>query len=181
MARASAAATGIDVRRAASTTKSWPSPFILRKGMVALPDMAHIWRGGSKRQSNELRVTSSRPRQYSRHNEQPAPRFDRYQGPDRRRGLRVQPASSGRPHPMPEIALPQHANFDPPLSKASRRLLMLSIATPRPCPWGPSCICLTLAEGRALRRVAKIARRWKRQVRRDARQRAQERLETRED
>jgi hypothetical protein len=82
---------------------------------------------------------------------------------------------------MPEIAPPEPANFDPPLSKASRRLLMLSIATPRPCPWGPSCICLTLAEGRALRRVAKIARRWKRQVRRDARQRAQERLETRED
>jgi hypothetical protein len=85
---------------------------------------------------------------------------------------------------MSDIGLPQdpaHANFDPPLSKASRRLLKLSIATPRPCPWGPSCICLTLPEGRALRRVAKIVRQWKRQVRRDARQQAQERLETSED
>ena len=85
---------------------------------------------------------------------------------------------------MSDIALPQepaHANFDPPLGKASRRLLKLSMATPRPCPWGPSCICLTLPEGRALRRVAKIVRQWKRQVLRDTRQQAQERLETRED
>jgi hypothetical protein len=74
-----------------------------------------------------------------------------------------------------------HADFEPPLSKASRRLLKLSIATPRPCPWGPNCICLTLPERRALRRIAKIVRQWKRQVRREVRERAQERLEVSED
>jgi len=51
-----------------------------------------------------------------------------------------------------------HADFEPPLSTASRRLLELSIATPRPCPWGPNCICLTLPERRALRRIAKIVK-----------------------
>jgi hypothetical protein len=76
---------------------------------------------------------------------------------------------------------PAQAEFEPPLSKASRRLLKLAIATPRPCPWGPSCICLTLPEGRALRRVAKIIRQWKRQVRREAQRRAQARLEASED
>ncbi len=76
---------------------------------------------------------------------------------------------------------PADDRSDPPLSKASRRLLKLSIATPRPCPWGPACICLTLPERRALRRIAKIVRQWKRQVRREARRRAQERLEAAED
>lgn len=85
---------------------------------------------------------------------------------------------------MSDTALPQgpaQADSEPPLSKASRRLLKLAIATPRPCPWGPSCICLTLPEGRALRRVAKIVRQWKRQLLREARERAQERLEASED
>lgn len=55
-----------------------------------------------------------------------------------------------------------------PLSKGSRRLLQLSLATPRPCPWGPNCICLTLPEGRALRRVGRIVRQWRRRkVRRE--------------
>ena len=76
---------------------------------------------------------------------------------------------------------PAHDRFDPPLTKASRRLLTLSIATPRPCPLGPDCICLTLPERRALRRIAKIVRQWKRQVRREARERAQERLQSSED
>ncbi len=76
---------------------------------------------------------------------------------------------------------PADESFEPLLSKASRRLLKLSIATPRPCPWGPACICLTLPERRALRRVAKIVRQWKRQVRRAARERAQARLEASED
>jgi len=85
---------------------------------------------------------------------------------------------------MSDSALPEGpapAEFEPPLSEASRRLLKLAIATPRPCPWGPSCICLTLPEGRALRRVAKIVRQWKRQVRREARKQAQARLEASED
>jgi hypothetical protein len=85
---------------------------------------------------------------------------------------------------MSDTALPEDpalAGFEPPLSKASRRLLKLSIATPRPCPWGPNCICLTLPEGRALRRVAKIVGQWKRQVRRAARELARERLEAIED
>ena len=76
---------------------------------------------------------------------------------------------------------PAQDRFDPPLTKASRRLLKLSIATPRPCPWGPNCICLTLPERRALRRIAKIVRQWKRQVRREARERAQAHLEASED
>ena len=80
--------------------------------------------------------------------------------------------------PNPE---PGQDRFDPPLTKASRRLLKLSIATPRPCAWGPCCICLTLPERRGLRRVAKIVRQWKRQVRREARERAQARLEASED
>jgi len=107
---------------------------------------------------------------------------DRYQMPRCRRGRNV-PARE-RPKAMSATASPKdpaQADFDPPLSKASRRLLKLSIATPRPCPWGPTCICLTLPEGRALRRVAKIARQWKRQVRREARKGAQSRLEASED
>jgi len=80
--------------------------------------------------------------------------------------------------PNPE---PAEDRFDPPLSKASRRLLKLSIATPRPCAWGPCCICLTLPERRGLRRVAKIVRQWKRQVRREARERARARLKASED
>ena len=52
------------------------------------------------------------------------------------------------------------------LSRSSLRLLQLSLVTPRPCPWGPSCICLNHQERRALRRVGKIVRQWKRQVRR---------------
>ena len=86
--------------------------------------------------------------------------------------------------PMPDIertSSPAAADFEPPLSKASRRLLKLSIATPRPCPWGPTCICLTVPERRALRRIVKIVRQWKRQVRREARERAQARLEASED
>ena len=86
--------------------------------------------------------------------------------------------------PMSDIertSSPAAADFDPSLSKASRRLLKLSIATPRPCPWGPTCICLSLPERRALRRIVKIVRQWKRQVRRQARERAQARLEASED
>jgi hypothetical protein len=56
------------------------------------------------------------------------------------------------------------------LSKSSRRLLKLSFVTPRPCRC-PGCICLTPPERRALRRVARIVRQWKRQTRR--RERAQ--------
>ena len=79
--------------------------------------------------------------------------------------------------PNPE---PAQDRFDPPLTKASRRLLKLSIATPRPCAWGPCCICLTLPERRGLRRVAKIVMQWKRQVRREVRERARARLKASE-
>jgi hypothetical protein len=51
------------------------------------------------------------------------------------------------------------------LSKSSRRLLTLSLVTPRPCHCG-GCICLTPPERRAMRRVARIVRLWKRQTRR---------------
>jgi hypothetical protein len=54
------------------------------------------------------------------------------------------------------------------LPRSSLRLLQLSFVTPRPCR-GFSCICLTHQERRALRRVARIVRKWKRQVRRQAR------------
>jgi hypothetical protein len=63
------------------------------------------------------------------------------------------------PDPAPDQA-------DPPLTKASRRLLQLSMSTPRPFPLGPNCICLTLPERGALRRVGRIARQWRRRVRR---------------
>jgi hypothetical protein len=86
--------------------------------------------------------------------------------------------------PMSDIertSISAAADFEPPLTKASRRLLKLAIATPRPCPWGLNCICLTLPERRALRRIVKIARQWKRQVRREAREWAQAPLEASED
>lgn len=51
------------------------------------------------------------------------------------------------------------------LSPASRRLLQLSFVAPRPCRC-PGCICLTPPEQRALRRVGRIVRKWKRQTRR---------------
>jgi hypothetical protein len=57
-----------------------------------------------------------------------------------------------------------------PLSKSSNRLLQLSFVTPRPCRC-PGCIfCLTPPERRALRRVGRIVRQWKRQERRRARE-----------
>lgn len=54
------------------------------------------------------------------------------------------------------------------LSQSSRRLLKLSFVTPRPCRC-PGCICLTPPERRALRRVGRIVRQWKRQERRRVR------------
>ncbi len=60
---------------------------------------------------------------------------------------------------------PAHERHEPPLTKASQRLLKLSMSTPRPCPWGPNCICLTLPERRTLRRVGRIARQWRRRAR----------------
>jgi hypothetical protein len=62
----------------------------------------------------------------------------------------------------------------PGLPRASRQLLQLSFAIPRPCPWGPSCICLNHLERRAIRRVGKIVRQWKRQVRREVRREERE-------
>jgi hypothetical protein len=56
----------------------------------------------------------------------------------------------------------------PALSRTSNRLLKLSFVTPRPCQC-PGCICLTPPERRALRRVGRIVRQWKRQERRSAR------------
>jgi hypothetical protein len=56
------------------------------------------------------------------------------------------------------------------LSNSSRRLLKLSFVTPRPCRC-PGCICLTPPERRAMRRVGRIVRQWKRQTRRRARAR----------
>jgi hypothetical protein len=66
-----------------------------------------------------------------------------------------------------------------PISRASRRLLQLSLVTPRPCPRCGGCICLTRAERLAMRRVTKIARQWRRRVRRDARNMARARAEAR--
>ena len=54
------------------------------------------------------------------------------------------------------------------LSQSSRRLLKLSFVTPRPCRC-PGCICLTPPERRALRRVGRIVRQWRRQERRRTR------------
>jgi uncharacterized membrane protein len=69
------------------------------------------------------------------------------------------------------------SNRNPPMSRASRRLLQLSMVTPRPCPACGGCICLTPAERRSLRRVTKIARQWRRRVRRAARDAAKRRAE----
>jgi hypothetical protein len=55
-----------------------------------------------------------------------------------------------------------------PLSRPSRRLLLLSFVAPRPSHCG-GCICLTPPERRALRRVSRIARKWRRQERRRVR------------
>lgn len=55
-----------------------------------------------------------------------------------------------------------------PVSRSSRRLLQLSLITPRPCQCG-GCICLTLPERRTLRRVSKIVRQWRRRQRQRAR------------
>jgi hypothetical protein len=55
--------------------------------------------------------------------------------------------------------MPEH------LSKPSHRMLELSFVAPRPCRCG-GCICLTPPERRALRRVTRIVRQWRRQVRR---------------
>lgn len=65
-----------------------------------------------------------------------------------------------------------------PISRSSRRLLQLSLITPRPCHCG-GCICLTPPERRTLRRVTKIVRKWRRQERRRARGVAQARAEAR--
>jgi hypothetical protein len=54
------------------------------------------------------------------------------------------------------------------LSNPSRRMLRLSFVAPRPCRCG-GCICLTPPERRAMRRVYRIARQWRRQARRAAR------------
>jgi hypothetical protein len=67
---------------------------------------------------------------------------------------------------------------DVPLSRSSRRLLQLSLITPRPCHCG-GCICLTPPERRTLRRVSKIARQWRKRERRRARMIARARAEAR--
>ena len=53
-------------------------------------------------------------------------------------------------NPTPD---PSRGHAHAPLSRSSRRLLQLSLVTPRPCHCGPGCICLTHPERRALRRV----------------------------
>ena len=65
-----------------------------------------------------------------------------------------------------------------PISRSSRRLLQLSLITPRPCQCG-GCICLTLPERRTLRRVSKIVRQWRRRQRQRARMIARARAEAR--
>lgn len=79
---------------------------------------------------------------------------------------------------MPDQS-PNIAPNNAPISRASRRLLQLSLVTPRPCPSCGGCICLTRAERQSLRRVTKIARRWRRQVRRRAQMVARARAEAR--
>lgn len=66
-----------------------------------------------------------------------------------------------------------------PMSRASRRLLQLSLVTPRPFPRCGGCICLTRAERLGMRRVTRIARQWRRQVRREAQKLARSRAERR--
>ena len=76
----------------------------------------------------------------------------------------------------------QPIDHDPqrvPLTRASRRLLQLAMVTPRPCPRCGGCICLSRAERIAMRRVTKIARQWRKRVRREARELARVRAETR--
>ncbi|CAN1723538.1 protein of unknown function [Hyphomicrobium sp. 1Nfss2.1] len=51
------------------------------------------------------------------------------------------------------------------------------MVTPRPCRCCGGCICLTRAERKSLRRVTKIARQWRRRVRREAKEAAQARAE----
>jgi len=70
-----------------------------------------------------------------------------------------------------------HPTHEAPISRASRRLLQLSLVTPRPCPRCGGCICLTRAERQTFRRVTKIARRWRHYVRREAREAARVRAE----
>jgi hypothetical protein len=70
-----------------------------------------------------------------------------------------------------------HGPHDTPLTKASRRLLKLSLGTPRPCPLGANCICLTLPERRTLRRVGRIVRQWRHRVRRRERMLARARTQ----
>jgi hypothetical protein len=65
-----------------------------------------------------------------------------------------------------------------PLSRPSRRLLQLSLIAPRPCHCG-GCIYLTPPERRALRRIYRIARKWRRQERRRQRLIARARAEAR--
>jgi hypothetical protein len=57
------------------------------------------------------------------------------------------------------------------LSHSSRELLKLSFVAPRPCRCG-GCICLTHQERKAMHRVYRIVRQWRRQVRRQARAQA---------
>jgi hypothetical protein len=71
-----------------------------------------------------------------------------------------------------------HLTNDFPISRSSRRLLQLSLITPRPCPTG-GCICLTVPERRTLRRVSKIVRQWQRRQRHRARLIARARAEAR--
>lgn len=73
----------------------------------------------------------------------------------------------------------EHTDDLPRISRASRRLLQLSLVTPRPCRCCGACIFLTPAERRSMRRVTKIARRWRRHVRRQAREAARARAEAR--
>ena len=80
---------------------------------------------------------------------------------------------------VPLSIFPEAAPMPTQLSRSSRRLLQLSLVTPRPLRC-PGCICLTHHERAALRRVGKIVRKWKRQVRRRARAEAQARAQARE-
>ena len=75
-------------------------------------------------------------------------------------------------------AMTDHPSYVTPLSRSSRRLLQLSLITPRPCHCG-GCICLTPPERRTLRRVSKIARQWRQRERRRARMIARARAEAR--
>jgi hypothetical protein len=67
-----------------------------------------------------------------------------------------------------------------PLSHSSLRLLRLSFVSPRPCRWGTCCICLNRQERIAMRRVGKIVRKWRRQVKMNARLAVRERAAARD-